>query len=124
MVQIGASNWYLFAGLGLLAGIASGALGVGSGIIVIPALVFLAGATQKEAQGTALAVMIAMAIMGTLRYHMNQEITLYLWGIIVLSIFAIIGSNIGSSIAFAIPAPVLKKVFAGFIILVGVRMLF
>ena len=40
MVQIGASNWYLFAGLGLLAGIASGALGVGSGIIVIPALVF------------------------------------------------------------------------------------
>jgi uncharacterized protein len=124
MVQMSAANWYFFAVLGLLAGITSGALGVGSGIIVIPALVFFLGATQKEAQGTALAVMIVMAIMGTIRYAVNPEIKLYLWGIIVLSLFAIVGSNIGSNIAFALPAPILKKIFAVFIILVGLRMLF
>ena len=124
MIQSGAVQWIFFAGLGLLAGTMSGALGVGSGIVVIPALVLFAGAAQKEAQGTALAVMIAMAIMGTIRYHLNQEIALSWWAIIVLSIFAIIGSNIGSSIAFAIPADMLKKLFAVFIILVGVRMLF
>lgn len=123
MEHVNGANWPLFAVLGLLAGIISGALGVGSGIIVIPALVFIAGATQKEAQGTALAVMIFMAIMGTVRYALNPEIKLYFWGILLISVFAVIGSNIGSSIAFALPGPLLRKVFALFIIVVGIRML-
>jgi len=123
MVALNAANWYLFAILGLLAGILSGTLGVGSGIIVVPALVMFMGATQKEAQGTALALMIVMAITGTIRYSINPEIKLYFSGILFLSIFAIIGSNIGSSIAFSLPDAVLKKIFAIFIIIVGLRML-
>lgn len=124
MTHLSIANWYFFAVLGLFAGIISGALGVGSGIIVVPALVFLMSATQKEAQGMALATMIVMSLMGTVRYYMNPDIKLYLAGIVVLSVFAVIGSNIGSSIAFALPGPVLRKVFAVFIIIVGLRMLF
>lgn len=123
MTLLSAANWYIFAALGMIAGITSGALGVGSGIIVVPILVLFMGATQKEAQGTALAVMIVMAVMGTIRYYMNPEIKLYFWGIVLLSVFAVIGSNIGSSIAFILPGPLLKKVFAVFIIIVGLRML-
>lgn len=109
--------------LGLLSGILSGALGVGSGILLIPALVIILEMTQKVAQGTSLAVMILMALMGTLRYYWNPDIKLQLSVILILSISAVIGSNIGSSIAFMIPGNILRKCFAIFIIIVGIKML-
>lgn len=109
--------------LGLLSGILSGALGVGSGILLIPALVIIMEMTQKVAQGTSLAVMILMALMGTLRYYWNPDIKLEFSVILVLAVSAVIGSNIGSSIAFMIPGDILRKCFAVFIIIVGIRML-
>lgn len=110
--------------LGLVTGVISGALGVGSGIIFIPALVLILGVSQKVAQGTSLAVMVAMALMGAIRYQLNPDIKLQMPVILVLAITAVIGSNIGSSLAFALPGAVLRKCFAVFVILVGVRMLF
>jgi len=110
--------------LGVLAGVVSGALGVGSGIILIPALVLILGTTQKVAQGTALAVMVAMAAMGAVRYYLNQEIHLSLTTIAVLSVGAVIGAYFGSQLAFILPGAVLRKIFALFIVLVGVRMFF
>lgn len=110
--------------LGILAGVVSGALGVGSGIILIPALVLILGTTQKVAQGTALAVMVAMAAMGAVRYYLNQEIHLSLTTIAILSVGAVIGAYFGSQLAFMLPGPLLRKIFALFIVLVGVRMFF
>jgi uncharacterized membrane protein YfcA len=110
--------------LGIVTGVISGALGVGSGIIFIPALVLILGASQKVAQGTSLAVMVAMALMGAIRYHLNPEIKLQMPVILILAVTAVIGANIGSSLAFVLPGAVLRKCFAVFVILVGVRMLF
>ena len=109
--------------LGLLAGILSGALGVGSGILLIPALVIVMEMNQKVAQGTSLAVMIFMALMGTLRYYWNPDIKLQPSVILILAVSAVIGANIGSNIAFMIPGNILRKCFAIFILIVGVRML-
>ena len=109
--------------LGLLAGILSGALGVGSGILLIPALVIIMEMNQKVAQGTSLAVMIFMALMGTLRYYWNPDIKLQPSVILILAVSAVIGANIGSNIAFMIPGNILRKCFAIFILIVGVRML-
>lgn len=118
-------NYWLWLPLsGFVAGIVSGALGVGSGIILIPALVLVQGAAQKVAQGTALAVMVAMAAMGALRYHFNQDIHLSLTTITILSLGAIVGAYLGSQIAFILAGAVLRKIFAIFIVLVGIRMYF
>jgi uncharacterized membrane protein YfcA len=109
--------------LGLVTGVVSGALGVGSGIIFIPAMVLIMGMSQKVAQGTSLAVMVAMALMGALRYYWNPDIKLSLSVIGLLAVTAVIGSNVGSSIAFALSGAVLRKCFGVFIIIVGIRML-
>lgn len=59
-------TWRIFVLLGICAGTLSGLLGLGSGIILIPTLVLLCGFAQKSAQGTALAVMVHMVLVGTL----------------------------------------------------------
>ena len=110
--------------LGIITGIISGALGVGSGILLIPALVLIMEMSQKVAQGTSLAVMVAMALMGAFRYYWNPDIKLQFSVILILAISAVVGANIGSSIAFIIPGAVLRKCFAVFVIIVGIRMFF
>ena len=69
------------------------------------------------------ALMVVMALMGALRYHWNPDIKLSLSIIGLLAVTAVIGSNVGSSIAFALSGAVLRKCFGVFIILVGIRML-
>ncbi len=63
--------------LGLIAGVVSSLLGLGAGIIVVPALSYIWDKTcatpQKLAQGTALALMLPMAVAGCLRYHFGGE---------------------------------------------------
>ena len=62
----------LLLGIGLLAGTVGGSLGVGGGIVIVPALVFLFGFSQHTAQGTSLAVlMFPVAIIGVYNYHKN-----------------------------------------------------
>ena len=107
----------------MLSGILSGALGVGSGILIIPALALGLGVSQKVAQGTCLAVMAPMALMGVLRYHWNPDIQLDMAVILLLIPFAVIGANIGSSIAFWLPVSLLRQIFGVFIIIVGIKML-
>ena len=63
--------WWVFILLGVCAGVLSGALGLGSGTILVPTLVLLFGFMQKSAQGMALAVMVPMALLGAFRYWKN-----------------------------------------------------
>ena len=52
------SNEILFIILGLVAGAFSGIIGLGGGVIIVPALVFIFGLSQQQAQGTTLALMV------------------------------------------------------------------
>ncbi len=108
--------------IGLSAGVLSGFAGVGGGVIVIPALVFLLGMTQFEAQGTSLALMIPpIGILAAMNYYKEGYIN---WRYaIILAIFFFIGGYIGSKLALTIPQNIIKKGFAVFIILVGIKML-
>ncbi len=123
MIESAGTQWYWLGLLGVAAGIISGALGVGSGIVLVPALTLLLGLVQKQAQGTALSVMVAMALVGATRYHINPDIKLSWTLILIVAAGAVLGSVIGSQIAFALPGGALKKIFAIFIIVVGIRML-
>ena len=114
--------WWLFIVLGVCAGLVSGTLGLGSGIVVIPVLVLLCGFEQKSAQGTALAVMVPMALVGALRYWKNLEIDMSLTIILLIVLGALVGVLVGTELAGRLPNHVLQKVFATFLVVVAVRM--
>jgi hypothetical protein len=123
MAAIAGIQWLWVSLIGLGVGIVSGGFGVGSGIILVPALVYVLAADQKTAQGMSLVVMVPMVLMSAIRYTLNPTIHISLWIALVLAVASVIGANIGSSIAFVLPTEILRKGFAVFIIMAGVLML-
>ena len=118
-----ASAWWLFVLVGLAAGALSGGLGVGSGIIVVPALVLLLACPQKSAQGMALALMVPMAALGVWQYARTPGVQLQ-WGPIALLIVgAVVGVLAGTKLMARIPDAWLQRAFAVFLLVVAVRML-
>ena len=113
----------IIVALGLLTGFMAGMLGIGGGIIVIPALAIILGFTQQEAQGTSLAMMLPpVGIFAVINYYKAGHVDLRVAAI--LAIFFIVGSIFGSKLAVKIPQDVLKKVFGIFLVLVAIKMLF
>ncbi len=117
-----AGCWWLFIVLGVCAGLVGGTLGLGGGIVFIPALVIFWGFEQKSAQGTALAVMVPMALVGALRYWKNPEVNMSLTIILLIILGALVGVLAGTELASRLPNQVLKKVFAIFLVVAAVRM--
>ena len=107
--------------LGLCAGTLSGLLGVGGGVIIIPALTSLFGMGIKQAIGTSLAVIVPTAISGAIVHYKAGNVNLQ--GFILIALGAIIGGILGAKIVSLIPAGVLKTIFAIFMIIAAVRML-
>ena len=122
MQNLAGSPWFLLA-LGTVAGVVSASLGVGSGIILVPVLVIIVGLTQKSAQGTALAVMVPMALVGAIRYYVNPAVQVSAVKVGLIAVGAVAGALIGSALAFRVPGIVLRRIFAVFLLVVAVRML-
>ncbi len=101
--------------IGLSAGILSGLVGVGGGIIMVPALVFFMQYTQHQAQGTSLAVLtLPVVIIASLYYYhqcqkLGTPIDLKVVGLIAAGF--VVGGFFGSKLALAINQEVLKKIF-------------
>lgn len=109
--------------LGLAAGALSGLIGIGGGIIIIPALIFIFGLSQKMAQGTTLALLVLpIGFFAALTYYRHGYVDLKFAALIILGF--VIGSIIGAKFAVKIPTEILTKVFAVTIILIGIKMLF
>jgi hypothetical protein len=108
--------------IGLLAGILSGLLGIGGGIIVIPALVMLLGFSQQTAQGTSLVLLLPpIGIFAVLNYYKAGSVDFKAAGIMIITF--VIGSFFSSKIAVAINQSVSKKIFAVFLISYAVKLL-
>ena len=117
-----AHSWWLLVLVGLVAGALSGSLGIGGGIIVVPALVLLLACPQKSAQGMALALMVPMAALGVFQYARTPGVLLQ-WGPIALLIAgAVIGVLAGSRVMARVPDAWLQRAFAVFLLVVAVRM--
>jgi len=114
--------WWVFIGLGICAGVLSGALGLGGGTILVPTLVLLCGFGQKNAQGMALAVMVPMALVGALRYWKNPEIEIntVIVGLIICG--ALAGVLAGTELASRLPSHILRKAFAAVLVIVAIKM--
>ncbi len=114
--------WWVFVILGICAGVLSGVLGLGSGIILVPTLVLLCGFGQKSAQGMALAVMVPMALLGALRYWKNPEIDIHALSVGLIICGALVGVLAGTELAFRVPNHILRKVFAAVLVIVAIKM--
>ena len=112
-----------YVGVGLAVGIVSGLLGIGGGVLMVPAIVYIWGQSMQMAVGTSLAVMIPGAIAGVMRHHFSYgNVDFRLAG--ALAIGAIVGSYaIGAPLAEYLPGPVLKKIFGVLLVIVGLRMI-
>jgi len=109
--------------IGFLAGVVGGSLGLGGGIIIVPALVFILGFTQHEAQGTSLAVLLfPIGILGVINYTKRGYVD-FKFALILIIAF-IVGSYLGSVIAIHLPAKTLRKIFGIFMLLISLKMIF
>jgi hypothetical protein len=114
---------YLIAALiGLCGGVTSGLFGVGGGIVMVPAMVFLLHTNIKTAIGTSLVVILPTALTGGLKHHQLGNIDWKLAASLVP--LAIVGGFLGAALTKSLPAETLKKMFGGFIVLAGCRLLF
>lgn len=115
--------WWLFILLGVFAGLISGLLGIGGGVILVPALIFAANFSQKNAQGMSLAVMIPMALLGAFRYWQNPDVSMN--GIVIALIVAgaMIGVFAGTHLVSRLPESYLRKLFAIIMIVIAAKML-
>lgn len=116
--------WWAFILLGVLAGVICGTLGLGSGAIVVPTLVLVPifAFEQKSAQGTALALMVPMALLGAFRYWKNPEIEMSPVIIAFIVLGALPGVLAGTELADRLPSHALRKIFAVFLAIVAVKM--
>lgn len=112
--------------IGLTAGILSGLVGVGGGIIMVPMFVLFLGLTQHNAQGLSLAVMLPpVTFFAVYNYHTAGAGGNIDWRIaVIVSILFIIGGFIGSKIALQIDQRMLRKIFGVFMLLVAVKLIF
>jgi len=116
------SCWWVFIALGVCAGVVSGTLGLGSGVVVVPTLVLLCGFEQKSAQGTALAVMVPMTLLGAWRYWKIPQIEMNVVIILLIALGALAGVLAGTELAGRLPSQILRKMFAIFLVFVAVSM--
>lgn len=108
--------------IGMAAGMLSGLVGVGGGIIVVPALVFFLGFSQHEAQGTSLGLLLLpVGILAVINYYNKGFIDIKV--VIIMSIAFVIGSWFGSKLALSLPQETVKKVFAIFLLYTAIKML-
>lgn len=112
----------ILGAVGLIAGFTSGSMGIGGGIIVVPALVLLMGFSQHQAQGTSIAMMLMpVGIFAAINYYKEGYINIKY--ALVLAVFFLAGSYLGSLMAVNINASLLKKIFAVVLVLVGIKMI-
>jgi uncharacterized membrane protein YfcA len=108
--------------IGIITGVFAGMLGIGGGLVVIPALVMVMGMSQQAAQGTSLAMMLPpIGIIAAYNYYKAGHVDIKF--AILLSLAFIIGSYFGSKLAVKLPQDVLKRIFGVFLLLVAAKML-
>lgn len=108
--------------LGVVAGILSGMVGIGGGIIIVPALVYFLGYSQHQAQGTVLFMfLLPIGILGVYNYYNAGAIEWRTAFIIALTF--LVGSYFGSKFALSLPQETVKKVFGVIMLLVSVKMI-
>lgn len=108
--------------IGLLAGMLSGFIGVGGGIVIVPALIYFLGFSQHMAQGTSLALMLPpIGALAVYNYYKAGEVNLWYAGVIAVAF--ILGGYFGSKISLRLSPNTVKFFFGVFMLYVAIRLI-
>ncbi|MGZ3862517.1 MAG: TSUP family transporter [Bacteroidia bacterium] len=109
--------------IGVTAGLLGGMIGLGGGIILIPAMVFILKMDQQTAQGTSIAVMLPpIGLFAVYNYYKAGYVnTSYA---MIIAVAFMVGGYFGSQIALKMSPEVMKKIFSVLIVLIAVKMFF
>lgn len=109
--------------VGLLAGILSGFVGIGGGVVIVPALVGLLRMSQHQAQGNSLAMLLLpVGILAVWNYQKQGFVDYKI--VLLMAIGFIVGGFIGSKISLSLSAQTVKRVFGCVMLLVAIKMIF
>jgi uncharacterized protein len=109
--------------LGVISGMLSGLIGIGGGVIIVPALVFLFGFAQPQAQGTTIALLVPpIGLLAAWSYYKHGYVNLPV--ALLIAAGFIIGSILGAKFAIQIPTKMLGRIFGVVILFVAVKMIF
>ncbi|MFM7024225.1 MAG: TSUP family transporter [Flavobacteriales bacterium] len=118
-----AATFCILLVIGLVAGLFSGMIGIGGGIVIVPALVYFLGMNQHMAQGTSLAMMLLpVGILGVMNYYNKGALDVK--AALLLAIPFVVGAFVGSKFILNLDASIAKKIFAGVMMVVAVKMMF
>jgi uncharacterized protein len=111
-----------YISLGLAAGIMSGMIGIGGGVIIAPALLFIFGLSQLQAQGTTVALLVPpIGLLAAWTYYKQGYVNIEMAAFICIGFF--VGGYIGSKIATTLPTVVLERIFGIALLLIGIKMI-
>ncbi len=112
-----------FVLIGLGAGVLSGLFGIGGGLVIVPALMLVAGMAPVVATGTSLgALLLPVGILGAWEYWRNGHLEVRAALLVALGLF--VGAYFGARLAQGLPALTMKRLFAAFLVVVAVRLWF
>lgn len=112
----------LFA-IGVFAGVLSGLFGIGGGVVIVPALIYIAGFRQHLATGTSLAVLLPpIGVAAAFEYYRNGNVNVRAAAIIAVAI--LIGSWLGAVVANRMAGPQLRLAFGIFVVGLGIYLVY
>jgi len=115
-------NIMLYIALGLAAGIFSGLIGIGGGVIIVPALLFIFGLSQHQAQGTTLALLVPpIGLLAAWQYYTHGYVNLKIAAFVCIGFF--LGGLLGAKFATEFSNALLERIFGAAMILIGLKML-
>lgn len=122
-MQFDAQTVGLLIVVGVLAGVISGFVGVGGGIIMVPAMVWLLGYSQHQAQGTSLAViMFPVVFLAVRNYYRAGMIDPKV--VLVIALAFVVGGYFGSKWSLALPMATIQKVFGVLMLVASFKLIF
>lgn len=109
--------------IGVVAGILSGFVGVGGGIVIVPALVFFLGLSQHAAQGTSLFILLLpVGFLAVWNYHKHNEIN---WGYgLVIALAFVLGGYLGSRLSLKLSPHMVKFVFGIIMLFISFKLIY
>jgi uncharacterized membrane protein YfcA len=113
---------FVLIGIGLAAGVLSGVFGIGGGVVIVPALIYLAGFRQHMATGTSLAVLLPpVGIAAVLEYYRHGNVNLY--AALIIAVTLTIGGWFGAIVANRLAGPYLRLAFGVFVMALGASLI-
>jgi uncharacterized protein len=111
----------LYVTLGLLAGYLSGMIGIGGGVIIVPALIFLFGLSQHQAQGTTLALLVPpIGLLAAWTYYKQGFVDVRI--ALLIGAGFTVGGLVGANTAIGLSNAALQRIFGVALLILGAKM--